>query len=283
MGGYDRSRHYDTITFMKSLIQRVLRQFGLEIASRKYIKELRATNEQLSARINEVTRAADDLRLLQLLPEDHTLQLLKSLPGSKSQLRQYLFVLSSLNFKRNGYFVEFGAANGIDFSNTYLLETEYGWRGILAEPARCWHSALSANRRVSVETDCVWRATGETLPFREVADAKLSTLQQYSSIDFHREERQKIAEYQVPTISLVDLLDKYQAPQVVDYLSIDTEGSEYEILMAFDFDRYRFNVITCEHNFTSARERIFDLLVSKGYQRKLEHLSKFDDWYVRSN
>ena len=47
-----------------------------------------------------------------------------------------------------------------------------------------------------------------------------------------------------------------------------------------DFDRYRFKVITCEHNHTPQREKIFDLLTSKGYVRKLEDVSKWDDWYV---
>jgi hypothetical protein len=54
------------------------------------------------------------------------------LEKSKAQLRQDLFVLSETHYKRNGYFVEFGAANGIDLSNTYLLETEFSWSGILA-------------------------------------------------------------------------------------------------------------------------------------------------------
>jgi hypothetical protein len=87
--------------------------------------------------------------------------------------------------------------------------------------------------------------------------------------------------YNVETISLLDMLDKYNAPSIIDYMSIDTEGSEYEILKAFDFNRYKFKVISCEHNFTSARDSIHRLLESKGYERKYEHLSQWDDWYVR--
>ena len=55
-----------------------------------------------------------------------------------------------------------------------------------------------------------------------------------------------------------------------------------EILAAFDFDKYSFSVITCEHNYTSAREKIFELLTSKGYTRKFEELSLWDDWYVKN-
>jgi hypothetical protein len=78
------------------------------------------------------------------------------------------------------------------------------------------------------------------------------------------------------------LLDKYKAPRCIDYLSIDTEGSEYEILSNFDFERYQFRAITCEHNFQPAREKIYSLLTGKGYTRKFDKLSKFDDWYLRA-
>ncbi len=78
------------------------------------------------------------------------------------------------------------------------------------------------------------------------------------------------------------MLDKYQAPSKIDYLSIDTEGSEYEILSNFNFDKYQIQVITCEHNFTPAREQVLSLLTSKGYVRKFDKVSQFDDWYVRT-
>jgi hypothetical protein len=78
----------------------------------------------------------------------------------------------------------------------------------------------------------------------------------------------------------MDLLTKYDAPQVIDYLSIDTEGSELDILSNFDFDYYKFKVITVEHNFTEQREKINQLLTSKGYKQVLREISAFDDWYV---
>jgi len=52
-------------------------------------------------------------------------------------------------------------------------------------------------------------------------------------------------------------------------------------LSHFDFEEYSFKVITCEHNFTPMREKIFSLLTQKGYQRILPELSKFDDWYIK--
>ena len=86
--------------------------------------------------------------------------------------------------------------------------------------------------------------------------------------------------YEVHSISLNDLLAHNGAPSEIDYLSIDTEGSEFEILSAFDFSNYRIKIITVEHNQSSSRLVIYDLLTSKGYTRKLVDFSKQDDWYV---
>jgi FkbM family methyltransferase len=200
---------------------------------------------------------------------------------SKSQLKQDLFVLSELDFKRNGFFVEFGATNGIDLSNTYLLETEFGWNGILAEPAKCWHKELKENRRCYIETNCVWHDSTSILTFNEVEAAELSTISSYSNCDRHQKTRRSGHSYNVNTISLTDLLKKYNAPKEIDYLSIDTEGSEYEILNNFDFSDYQFKVITCEHNFTPNRKKIEELLTHNGYSRKYTSLSQFDDWYIK--
>ena len=76
------------------------------------------------------------------------------------------------------------------------------------------------------------------------------------------------------------MLSKYDAPKKIDYLSIDTEGTELEILSAFDFSKYTIRIITCEHNYTSARGKINKLLIKKGYVRMYQDLSMFDDWYV---
>lgn len=201
--------------------------------------------------------------------------------ASTSQLYQDIFVLSEHSYKQGGFFVEFGAADGVYLSNTQLLETRFGWTGLLAEPARKWHAPLAANRSCIIETDCVWSRTGEQLTFLETPDAHLSTLQGFEDSDSHADIRTGAIAYQVRTISLQDLLDRHQAPRTIDYLSLDTEGSEYDILAAFDFTAYDIRVITCEHNDTPDRERIHALLASKGYVRKYTGLSRWDDWYVR--
>ena len=220
-----------------------------------------------------------DMDFMQNIDSKHREDCLKNISLSRSQFRQDLFALSQLNFKKNGFFVEFGSCDGLVGSNSYLLEKVFNWDGILAEPAIFWHTKLKENRSVNIETKCVWKSSGNEILFNEPSSYK-----QMASINMFSDQSKKYFKegdrYKVKTISLLDLLETYLAPKTIDYLSIDTEGSEYEILNAFDFDKYKFRVITCEHNFTSMREKIYDLLISKGYQRKLTNISKVDDWYI---
>jgi FkbM family methyltransferase len=200
---------------------------------------------------------------------------------SKSQLRQDLLVLAILNFKKGGFYVEFGATDGKSLSNTYILEKIYGWKGILAEPAGIWQRELIGNRpNATLVNEAVWSETGLQLIFKETARAEYSTLKRFSGKDHHASIRKQGLEYKVSTISLNDLLKRAHVPRDLDYLSIDTEGSEFEILRTFDFESYRFSVITCEHNFGKDRSKIFDLLILNGYKRIFPDVSRFDDWYV---
>ena len=201
---------------------------------------------------------------------------------SCSQLFQDLLVLYFLQEKKNGFFVEFGATDGVEKSNTLLLERQHGWSGILAEPARCWHAALKSNRRARIDTRCVWSETGVQLEFTEAPSPELSTLSALVDKDFNRESRSGGTSYKVDTISLNDLLRAHACPAEIDYLSIDTEGSELPILRAFDFGKYDVKIFTVEHNYCEPdRQQINQLLTGRGYFRLFEPLSQFDDWYIK--
>jgi FkbM family methyltransferase len=198
-----------------------------------------------------------------------------------AQLFQDLLVLFLLDGKRDGYFVEFGAMDGITLSNTFLLESKYSWRGIAAEPARCWHQELRRNRTCSLDHRCVWSKSGKMLQFNETPEAECSTIDAFSKSDLHAERRQEGNRYTVETISLRDLLRAHDAPRSIDYLSIDTEGSEFAILESFLPSHYEVRIITVEHNYTDQRSRIHGLLTSQGYNRIFEELSAWDDWYIK--
>jgi len=193
---------------------------------------------------------------------------------------QDLWVCFELSEKRGGFFVEFGSTNGLKNSNTWLLEKKLGWNGILAEPNPIWHADLATNRTASIEHKCVSSKSNEIVTFiaTDESDPELSAIADFSKGDHFSDLRSQGKHIQVETISLDDLLEKYQAPPVVDYLSIDTEGSELDILSAYSFDR-KFDLISVENN-RKTEKAIQKLLESKGYKRVFEQFSQWDGWYV---
>jgi FkbM family methyltransferase len=259
---------------LKKIINSFFKKFNLQLVNRSSYKKLKnESNNYLAYSFYNIC-------------DQKFSDFFKYVNYSRSQLKQDLFVLSELGFKKKGFFVEFGATDGIRFSNTYLMETKLEWSGILCEPAKIWHSRLRVNRLGPIDTGCVWSESGKTLIFNEVVGGEqlgeLSTIDSYSNNDYMSKSRKKNSrKYNVSTISLSDLLKKYEAPYEIDYLSIDTEGSEYDILKSFNFDEYNIKIITCEHNDSNTREKIFSLLSEKGYERKYVEFSRYDDWYVR--
>jgi FkbM family methyltransferase len=205
----------------------------------------------------------------------------KNFQISEAQLFQDLFVLFCLDGKRNGTFMEFGAADGVNLSNSFMLETHFGWNGILAEPAKDWHAKIRKARSAILETRCVWSKTGERLQFRETPYGELSTIEQFANKDIHRGARVEGKVYEVETISLNDMLKLHNCPRDIDYMSVDTEGSELEILKAFDFSKHNIKIMTVEHNYTEDRAKLRKLLEAQGFYCVLENLSGFDDWFVQ--
>ncbi len=246
---------------LKTIVRRAARGLGWEVVSTK--------------RMGDFSQGRNDLTFLMS-------HISSAFPKSavRSQLGQDVFAITMSNFKKGGYFVEFGATNGVDLSNTYLLEKAFGWKGVLAEPAACWHDDLIKNRKAHIDKRCVWNESNRKIAFRVADLAEFSGAVDALARDRHQQKRESGHDEVVETITLSDLLDAHGAPSVIDYLSIDTEGSELAILQAHDFSRYRFNVITCEHNYTADREKIFQLLRSKGYSRVLTSISEWDDWYI---
>jgi FkbM family methyltransferase len=265
------------------LLKSVFRLFGVGVTSYSNLVHLNQLETNVNLREKTLNRSLYDLEFIRAVSAPNKEAVIHLLDKSKSQLRQDLFVLIETNYKQGGYFVEFGAADGFNLSNTYLLESEFLWKGILGEPAKIWETELYQNRpNASIETYCIWKDSDSNLIFNETVVPELSTVDSFSLEDGHGNTRSRGRKYQVQTISLNDLLKKYNAPRYIDYLSIDTEGSEYEILSAFNFDEYTFGIITVEHNYSSQRNKIFELLTRHGYVRKYETISGFDDWYIKA-
>ncbi len=201
---------------------------------------------------------------------------------SRSQLGQDILALTVSGLDQPGFFVEFGASDGVALSNSHILEKRFGWNGILCEPSIAWHEALKNNRGCIIDTRCVYSVSGEKISFSENYLGELSAITSYAEPNASGILKRTTSSYEVETISLLDLLKVHNAPKFVDFLSIDTEGSEFEILKNFDFQSYRFGAICVEHNFANTQAKINKLLLASGYVQVHADLSDFDDWYVQA-
>ena len=203
---------------------------------------------------------------------------------TNAQNYQDLWALFENKFKRDGFFVEFGATDGVTGNNTLLLEREYGWTGILAEPNPHWHNDLFLNRKCNITKKCVYIKSGVNVDFLITDAPDLATIKGFGDDDEWKEARKNAPSIKVPTISLLELLDYYRAPDIIDYMSVDTEGTEYGILNAFfaqNANKYKVRAITVEHNFTPMRDKLLELMTANGYKRVFTEVSRWDDYYER--
>lgn len=203
---------------------------------------------------------------------------------SRSQHHQDLWASWVNRAAENPYFVEFGAANGVALSNTYLLEKEFGWSGIVAEPNPKFSEDLHKNRDCTVSTRCVYSTSGEHIGFLPPKRGLLGRIEHIVPDDRQeREGKRDVEPIQVETVSLNDLLAEAGAPGTIHFMSVDTEGSELHILEAFDFARWDVRAMCVEHSRTDMRDKLLDLMTSHGFIRVWPNLSGVDDWYVKSD
>ena len=235
---------------------------------------------------------ASDLRLLQLAErargfqaEDRLTQqfvafALQRAHRTHAQLFQDVLVEFVLG-KRNGSFIEIGAFDGQTLSNTLYLERDLGWTGVLAEPARVHHATIEKSRPgARLERRCVLDVTGMRVSFSEMELGELSTVDGFGGQDHLTRHRRARRTYEVETVSLDDLVREHFGGETVDYVSIDTEGTEARILSSYSFLGAPA-ILTVEHNYTPHRETIRQLLAERGYVNLMPRISCFDDWYVR--
>ncbi|MBT2449724.1 FkbM family methyltransferase [Streptomyces sp. ISL-43] len=187
---------------------------------------------------------------------------------------------------RNGFFLDSGASDGVQASNTRLLETSFGWSGICVEPNAELYDRLVRNRRCACLDCCLYDREG-SIDFLE-ADTIGGIVQEYDpSLLRLARRRLRVADGAgLPTVpktarTIRSVLDQYRAPAVIDYWSLDTEGSELALLRSFPFDVYSFRVLTVEHNWLPVRSEIRAFLENRGYVWVQE--AGCDDCYVRND
>jgi len=179
-----------------------------------------------------------------------------------------------------GYFVEFWACDGIFASNTYFLEKTQGWSGVLSEPIPYWYKDLKNNRTAKSYPFAITAQPQGKVEFVQANQPGLSTIKGYENSDRHHSLRGGAVSYEVESTTLRDLLYLADSPKEIDYLSMDTEGSELDILSTFPFDEFRFRFISIEHNDSENREKIKNLMNTRGYREILPEFSGGDWWFI---
>ncbi len=178
-----------------------------------------------------------------------------------------------LDFK-NGFFIEIGAYDGITYSNTYNLEKNKKWTGLLVEPTKENFELCKANRPNSKVFNYVCVPFGFNLKEVDFTDVGLMSYSEQLSNDLnikqHRLDAIKHIEsigkkekiYKVKTVDLDSLLNKINAPKIINFFSLDVEGSEMAVLDGFNFDEY-----IIEYLFIESRDidKIAEYLQDKDY------------------
>lgn len=170
---------------------------------------------------------------------------------------KYIYETFFKNKKEPGFFLEIGADDGTKFSNCKFFEETLNWKGIAIEPRNDAFNTLIQNRKCI----CLKSALSnieETTTFLDIKgygrglsglidkyDPRHKLRIQYESNHPNNRGYEII---EVKTEKLNDILNKYDITNI-DFLSIDTEGSELSILETIDFDKINIDVITIEDNY----------------------------------
>lgn len=200
---------------------------------------------------------------------------------SNSQWSQDIFVSYACKRKTSGRFFEVGGADGITHSNTFSLENHFGWTGLIAEPHPAQYSILTTTRKLhrNIILNCA-ATPHEAQDKVELTDAwQLSSIEADSTSDLHSATRRTaVTKFSVDAVPMQKLLDSCDT---VDYLSLDVEGPEYDLLASVDWKTTPLpSVITVEHNWRpETMAKLRSLLTGLGYH---EH---FDDkpWLTRGD
>jgi FkbM family methyltransferase len=178
-------------------------------------------------------------------------------------------------YKNSGFYVDAGCADGEEYSNTVVLEKN-GWKGICIDA----YPRNFNNRNCVVEKAVLGSEKGQEVTF--IYSEDLPNLSGISGgLGWHANTvlQSKHRKETHVTERLSDILDRNNAPNFIEYMNLDIEGGEYDVLRTFPFEKYKFGCISVEHNFEEPkRTKIRQLLESKGYKHDRE--VKWDDWYT---
>jgi len=194
----------------------------------------------------------------------------------KGQKQQDQWVIShALPLKEYGYFLDLAAADGITHSNTYVLEKHFGWGGLCIEPNPVFYKQLLNNRNCLTDSTVVSNK-------QEILNFRIDNGQLGGIVADDTDNNARVRGLQLPSAKIISLQAKTineiltlnDAPTLIDYFSLDVEGSEERVIGSLDFNLYQFKCITIERPTKKVNEVLFD----NGYifVRNI----RFDSFYV---
>jgi len=187
-----------------------------------------------------------------------------------------------LNFD-SGYFVELGANNGVHQSNTLYYEKYRGWSGILVEPTLHNFLMCKQNRAKRTKIFCNactsfdYKEKFVEIIYSNLMSTPVGLDSDISDPASHAAEgRQFLAEFEENVVfgglarPLNDILIDAKAPPQIDFLSLDVEGAEIEVLKGINHNEYRFKYMLIENRSVDKLNNYLEPL-DYGYVEKLSH------------
>lgn len=256
--------------FFRSLLRTIFSTFNLGLVKNRDLRNLQQTFINYTCMLNKLSfYLLFDKKLDKV--KNKSSRNVNLLVESKSQNGQDLFALLSNNFKSSGVFIEFGAYDGVIFSNTFLLERHFGWTGILIDPIPSHYKSMIQNRKCKLIHGAITAEPQDSVLIEELPASDLSRFAGKRKIF------KKV--HKVKALTLQEVIDHNLTSNEIDFLSIDIEGDDMEILKSFDWSRYKINAICVEHNYRKGSDKIIDFMYKSGYDLQYTEFSKNDYWF----
>jgi len=197
---------------------------------------------------------------------------------SQQDSQQDVLVSLLLKDKSKGFFVDLAANHYKARSNSYNIEQYDYWNGVCIEPNPAYLLGLLSHRKCLIFINPVSDKLNERVKFRfhhdglfggivgedfDNKDLETSVIQSSSgnnSVSSNNTSPLDVDSY-LYTVTLETVLDFVEAPRVIDYLSLDVEGAEENVLRHFNFSKYNFSMITVER----PNIRLHNRLIAHGY------------------
>jgi FkbM family methyltransferase len=192
----------------------------------------------------------------------------------KSQSKQDEWVDSFFERKENGFFLDIGAYDGVELSNSYFFEKVRKWNGICVEGNISIFNSLLSNRTCKCVNGVI-SSKQEKVLFKNAG--LIGSINNSEGTE-------------ITTTTLTHILQENKTPSIIDYMSLDIEGHEYDALLGFPWTTHTIILLTVEHNAYSVgdvnKNKLYNLLSTQGYTRVKEDVEdqglKYEDWYIKT-